>query len=142
MADDHAILREGLKQLFAWAGDIAVAGIAVDGKQVLEQLDSAGFDLLLLDMSMPEPSGVELIARIRAKTSQLPILVLTMHNDPQIAKKALQAGASGYLTKDSEPENLLAAIREVAGGGRYVAPALAREIAFELEEDPNRESQQ
>ena len=133
MGDDHAILREGLRQLFAWAGDILVAGEAVNGKQVLEQL-KGGFDILLLDMAMPEPSGVELIRQLCADGVKLPILVLTMHNDPQIAKKAMQAGASGYLTKDSDPEYLLEAIREVAGGGRYIAPSLVGAITFGSED--------
>lgn len=130
MADDHAILREGLKQLFAWAGDIVVSSEAVNGTQVLEELGRDCFDILLLDMAMPEPSGAELISMICAGSQALPILVLTMHNDPQIAKKALQAGAAGYLTKDSDPENLLAAIREVAGGGRYIADSLIGEFGF------------
>jgi DNA-binding NarL/FixJ family response regulator len=118
MADDNAILREGLKQLFLWAGDIIVSGIAINGKQVLEQLSSGGFDLLLLDMAMPEPNGVDLIAKIRAIGINLPILVLTMYNDPLMAKLSLQAGASGYLTKDTEPENLLKVIREIAARGQ------------------------
>jgi DNA-binding NarL/FixJ family response regulator len=121
MADDNAILREGLKQLFLWAGDILVSGIAINGAQVLEQLGLGGFDLLLLDMAMPEPNGVDLIEKIRAIGIKLPILVLTMHNDPQLAKLTIQAGASGYLTKDTEPENLLKVIRDIAAGGQYVA---------------------
>jgi DNA-binding NarL/FixJ family response regulator len=83
-------------------------------------------------MSMPEPNGVELITQIRSNSYNLPILILSMHNDPQIAKMALQAGASGYLTKDSEPENLLDAIRKVAVGGYYISPALAEELDLVL----------
>ncbi len=128
MADDHAILRHGLKQLFVWAGDIVVAAEAINGKEVLEYLHKEKFDILLLDMAMPAPSGVDLIAQIYAKAIHLPILVLTMHNDTQIAKKALQAGASGYLTKDSEPEVMLAAVRQVAAGGRYVTAAIAQQL--------------
>ncbi|WP_347987039.1 response regulator transcription factor [Methylomonas sp. AM2-LC] len=120
MADDNDILREGLKQLFLWAGDIFVSGIAINGAQVLEQLGLGGFDILLLDMAMPEPNGVDLIARIRAIGIKLPILVLSMHNDPQIVRLTLQAGASGYLTKDTEPEKLLKVIREIAAGGEYI----------------------
>ena len=119
MADDNAILREGLRQLFLWAGDIIVSGVAINGKQVLEQVNLGGFDLLLLDMAMPEPNGVDLITKIRAIGINLPILVLTMYNDPLIAKLSLQAGASGYLTKDTEPENLLKVIRDIAAGGHY-----------------------
>lgn len=126
MADDHAILRAGLKQLFALTDDIVVAAEAINGDQVLEQVERGGFDLLLLDMSMPGISGVDLIACIH----DLPILVLTMHGEPQIASKALRSGASGYITKDCDPEYLLAAVRKVASGGRYIFPALADQIAF------------
>ena len=131
MADDHPLLREGLMQLFLWAGDITVAEVAVNGLQVLEKLSQSSFDILLLDMSMPEPNGVDLITKIRARSINLPILILSMHNDPQIAKLALQAGASGYMTKDCEPENLLAAIREVALGGRSIASGLARDLTLD-----------
>lgn len=130
MADDHAILREGLKQLFAWVGDINVAGEAINGEQVIEQLAVGVFDILLLDMSMPGLSGIDLITHIRLSKIKLPILVLTMHNDPQIAQKAMQAGASGYITKDSDPEHLLEAIREVSKGGSYLAPSLAMDRIF------------
>lgn len=131
MADDHAIVREGLKQLFALDSSVEVAAEAVDGAQVLEALRRGGFDLVLLDMTMPGVSGVNLISRIRAQEGAPPILVLSMHNEPQIARRALTAGAAGYLTKDSKPEVLMAAIRKVAAGGRFIDPSLAEQMVFD-----------
>ncbi|MGJ7512888.1 response regulator [Pseudomonas baetica] len=130
IADDHAIMREGLKQLFVLAGDLHVVAEAENGILLLEQLRQGGIDLLLLDMSMPGISGDDLVARIRAHYPKLPILVLSMHNEVQIAQRALKSGASGYLTKDRDPETLLAAIRRVAAGGRYIDAALAEQMAF------------
>lgn len=131
IADDHAIVREGLKQLFALCQDVSVAGEAVNGAQVLDALRGGGIDLVLLDMNMPGVSGVDLITRIRAYHERLPVLVLSMHNEPQIARRALGAGASGYLTKDNDPETLMAAVRKVAAGGRFIDPALAEMMVFE-----------
>ena len=132
IADDHAIVREGLKQLFALDDRIVVAGEAANGAQVLDALREGGVDLILLDMTMPGVSGVSLISRIRAQEGAPPILVLSMHNEVQIARRALNAGATGYLTKDSRPEILLMAIHKVAAGGRMIDPVLAEQMAFEL----------
>lgn len=130
IADDHAIMREGLKQLFALNSDLRVTAEAENGAVLLEKLRQVSIDLLLLDMSMPGISGEDLLTRIRNHYPQLPILVLSMHNEAPIAQRALRAGASGYLTKDSDPEALLAAIRRVVAGGRYIDAALAEQIAF------------
>ncbi|CAN1600634.1 response regulator transcription factor [Pseudomonas sp. B21-028] len=130
IADDHAIMREGLKQLFALAGDLHVAAEAENGATLLEQLRQGDIDLLLLDMSMPGICGDDLVARVRGHYPQLPILVLSMHNEVQIAQRAFRAGASGYLTKDRDPEALLAAVRRVAAGGRYIDAGLAEQMAF------------
>ena len=135
IADDHAIVREGLKQLFALVADITVVGTAVNGGEVLEALHHNAVDLLLLDMTMPGISGVELITRVKAQNPAQKILVLSMHNEPQIARRALGAGAAGYLTKDSDPEVLLAAIRRVAAGGRYIDASLAEAMVFEVPDD-------
>lgn len=131
IADDHVIVRSGLKQLLGLAPDINVCGEAVNGAEVLEMLRTGSFDLLLMDMTMPGISGVDLVARVRSHFARQPVLVLSMHNEPQVAMRALKAGANGYLTKDSDPEKLLAAIRKVAAGGRYIDPDLAAEMAFE-----------
>ncbi|HEX5336848.1 MAG TPA: response regulator transcription factor [Gallionella sp.] len=131
IADDHAVVRGGLKQLFALMGDIVVAGEAADGAELLEKLRQGQFDLLLLDLTMPGVSGVNLIARVRALHAKLPILVLSMHNELQVAKRVLQAGASGYVTKGSMQDTLMDAVRKVAAGGRFVDPLIAEQMMFE-----------
>ena len=131
MADDHGIVREGLKQLFALGQDIVVVGEAVSGSEVLTALRAGGIDLILLDMTMPGISGVNLITRLRSHDDCPPILVLSMHNEIQIARRALAAGVAGYLTKDSDPATLMAAIRKVAAGGRFIDPGLAEKMVFE-----------
>lgn len=136
MADDHGIMREGLKQLFNNVDDIVVAGEAVDGPQVLAALRQGSFDLLLLDMSMPGISGIQLIEQIRLLRPTLPILVLSMHDEPQIVKRALNAGAGGYISKETnDPKRLLSAIRMVAGGGRYMDPGMAERVIFEASDE-------
>jgi DNA-binding NarL/FixJ family response regulator len=130
MVDDHIIVRKGMKQLFSLADDISVVAEASNGGQALDLLRHNSFDIILLDMSMVGISGTDLISRIRIHSPQLPILILSMYNDPQIAKRALNAGASGYLTKDSEPEIVLLAIRKVAQGSRFIDPELAEKIVF------------
>ncbi|MBI2746493.1 MAG: response regulator transcription factor [Burkholderiales bacterium] len=132
LADDHAIVRSGLKQLFTLAPDIEVVAEAVDGATVLDALRRQQPDLLLLDLNMPGLSGPDLIVRIRSHWGDLPILVLSMHNEPQVAARVLKAGASGYVTKDSEMEVLLGAIRKVAGGGKYIVPELAEKLVFDV----------
>lgn len=131
IADDHKLMREGLKQLFALVGDLTVIGEAGNGTELMDKLLSAGADLILLDMSMPGISGGDLIARLRAHFPALPILVLSMHDQPLIAQRALRAGANGYVSKDADPETLLAAVRKVAAGGRFIDPSVAQSMAFE-----------
>ena len=132
IADDHAIMRSGLKQIFTMMPDVSVVGEASNGAEVLEHLHQVPFDLLLLDLNMPGINGADLIARVKAHRPDLPILVLSMHNEPQIAARVLKAGATGYITKDCEPDILLTAIRKVAAHGHYIAPDIAEEMAFDL----------
>ena len=131
IVDDHALMREGLKQLFEGETDILVSNEAASGEEALAILQNETFDLILLDISMKGIQGVELINEIKKLPNNPPILVLSMHNEPQIAKRKLKAGASGYITKDSSPKDLLEAIRKVASGGRYIAAEIAITIAFE-----------
>ncbi len=131
IADNHAIVREGLRQLIALTGDIKVTGEAANGQEVLEQLRDTEFDLLLLDLNMPGISGIELIGRIKACRPTLPILVYSMHNEVQMVASALNAGCSGYFTKDSDPKMLAAAIRKVSGGGKYIDFELAEQMIFD-----------
>ena len=132
IADDHAIVRSGLKQIFALVPDFDVVGEAVNGGEVLERIRHTPFDLLLLDMNMPGISGADLITRVKAHRSDLAILVLSMHNEPQVASRALKAGANGYITKDCEPDILLTAIRKVATKGKYIDPDLAEKMVFDV----------
>lgn len=138
IADDHAIMRGGLKQLLALVDDIKVAAEATNGDEVMEIIRSRPMDLVLLDMAMPGISGIDLITRIRAHLPQLPILVLSMRNEAQIARGALKAGATGYLTKDNEPEVLIAAIRKTASGVRYIDPMLVEQIVFDTDKPAYR----
>lgn len=132
MADDHALVREGLKQILALSPDIRAVCEAANGAEVLQYVRNSKFDLLLLDMSMPGISGIDLIGRIKAERQTLPILVLSMHNESQVVTRAFKAGASGYITKDCEPEKLLQAIRKVAEGQKFIDPILAEQIAFDI----------
>lgn len=131
LVDDHAIVREGLKQLFALAPELEVLAEATNGAAALDLLRRRCPDLVLLDLAMPGLSGEDLVASMRSRFPDLPILVLSMFHEPQIAQRALQAGANGYLSKDCDPETLLSAIRKVAAGGRFLAPGLAELMAFE-----------
>lgn len=131
LAEDHAIVRAGLKQMFAIMPDMEVIAEAVDGDSVLECLRQNRSDILLLDLNMPGVSGADLIARVRAHWPQQAILVLSMHDTAQIASRALKAGANGYVTKDSEPEVLLNAIRKVAAGGRFISAEVAQKLALQ-----------
>ena len=131
IADDHTIVREGLKRIFARTADIVVAAEAANAHEVLAQLQSDTFDLLLLDMSMPDVRGTDLLTSVKATVPTLPVVILTMHNEVQMAARALKAGASGYIVKDSDPETLLLAIRKVSSGGRYIAPVLAEQMSFD-----------
>ena len=130
IADDHAIVRAGLKQMFAIMPEMEVIAEAVDGDSVLETLRHTRSDILLLDLNMPGMSGPDLIARVKAHWPSQPILVLSMHDTAQVASRALKAGADGYVTKDSEPVDLLAAIRKVAAGGRYISSEVAQKMAL------------
>lgn len=132
VADDHAIVRSGLKQVFSLAPDLEVVGEAINGSEVLAFLRQQIPDLLLLDINMPGLSGPDLIARVKAHWADLPILVLSMHNEVQVAARVLKAGANGYVTKDSEMDVLLGAIRRVAGGGKFIAPELAEKLVFDM----------
>ncbi len=142
IADDHLIVREGLKQLFALANHVQVAGEAASGEQVMAALQKDSFDLILLDMSMPGISGVDLIARIRAFDAAPPILVLSMINTPKVVRLALQAGASGYLVKDTSTETLMKAIDRMVAGERFIDPALAEQIVFERAESEHDQAHQ
>jgi len=131
IADDHAIVRSGLRQIIATTSDLQVVAEAGDGAAVLAAVRAGGCDLLVMDMTMPGLSGVDLIRRVRTERPTLPILVLSMHNEGQVVSRALKAGAAGYVAKDCEPDVLLSAMRKVAGGGRFLDPALVDAMVFD-----------
>lgn len=131
MVDDHALVREGFRLFFDCVDDIKVVAEAGSGEEALALLQEQTFDLILLDITIPGIHGVELINKIKVLPESPPILILSMHNDPQIVKRKFKAGVSGYIAKDCLSQELLEAVRKVAGGGRFVAPAIAEKIAFD-----------
>ncbi len=132
LADDHTIVRTGLREILADTGDIEVVGEATNGHEVLARVRELDFDVLVLDISMPGRSGIELIKMVKAEKSRLRVLVLSMHSEEQYAVRALKAGASGYLTKESAADELVAAIRRLAAGGAYISPETAERLALDL----------
>lgn len=131
LADDHAIVRAGLKQLFALSKDMVVVEEFTHGQEVLAGLRHVRVDVLVLDLAMPQGmGGIELIGEVRRAWPQLPLLVLSMHNEGAIVARALRIGANGYVAKDSDPDVLLAAIRKIAAGGRFIDPAVVEATVF------------
>jgi DNA-binding NarL/FixJ family response regulator len=135
IADDHAIVREGLKQILAETADMLVAGEATNGREVLEQVRKEDCDLVLLDIAMPGKDGLETLKELKLEKPKLPVLVLSIYPEEQYAVRLLKAGAAGYLTKESAPEELIAAIRKVSQKGKYISASLAEKLAFYLETD-------
>lgn len=130
IADNHTVVREGLKQIFSLAPDIEVAGEAENGEEALQRVRDGTFNLLLLEIIMPDVTGADLINHIRECRPDLPILVFSMHSEVRIATCALKAGACGFITKSSKPERLVEAVRKVSSGFKYIDPAIAEEIAM------------
>ena len=130
IADDHSIVREGLKRIVSSIDGMEVTGEAGNGTEVMQRVRELAFDVLLLDLSMPGRSGMELIKLIRAEKPQLRILVLSMHQELQYAVRAIKNGASGYLTKESAPAQLEQAIRKVASGGAFISAEVAEQLAL------------
>ncbi len=138
VADDHAIVRKGLKQIIAETSDMVVADEASTGQEVLSKVRNDSYDLVLLDISMPGRSGLDILRELKAEKPKLPVLILSMHPEEQYAVRVLKSGASGYLTKESAPDELVAAIRKVSLGKKYVTPSLAEKLAFDLEIDAEK----
>jgi len=132
IADDHAILRRGLIEILMRELKGVVCGEAENAQEALAQVQSHDWDLMILDVTMPGRSGVDLLADLQRLRPKLPVLVLSMHPEDQYGKRVLKAGASGYMNKDTAPEELIKAIRRVLAGGRYVSPALAEVLALDL----------
>ena len=132
IADDHTIMREGLKRILEGVEEVDIVGEATNGFEVLALVRQGGFDLLLLDLSMPGRSGVDLIRQVRSEAPKLAILILTMHEEEQYAVRAIRAGAQGYLTKESAGTQLVGAIRKVASGRPYISTEVAEQLALNI----------
>ena len=132
IADDHRILREGLKRILADTSDIVASDEASDGKEVLKKVWKNDYDLVLLDISFPDSSGLDILKQIKSVKPDLKVLILSTHPEEHFAVRALRSGASGYVTKDRAPEELVDAIRRVSQGGMYVSSSLAESLAFDV----------
>lgn len=132
VVDDHAIVRKGISQILAETSDIIVADEARNGQEALEKVRDNDYDLVLLDISMPGPDGLEILKQLKNQRPKLAVLMLSMYPEQQYAVRALRSGASGYLTKESAPEELITAIRKVSSGGKFVSNSLAENLADQL----------
>ena len=138
IADDHAIVRQGLKQILSETDNISVTGEAETGLQAIKIVRENVFDVMLLDISLPDKSGIEVLKQIKKEQPKLTVLMLSMHTEHEFAVRSLKAGASGYLNKQSAPSQLVTAIRQVATGKKYVSAALAQELANTLGQDTDQ----
>jgi len=138
IADDHAIVRQGLKQILSETDDIKVTGEAETGFQAIKIARQQDFNVMLLDISLPDRNGIEILKQIKKESQSLAILMINMHNENEFAIRALKAGASGYLNKQSAPAQLVVAIRQVATGDKYVSPVVAQELANIINSDTDK----
>jgi len=138
IADDHPIVREGYKKILMSQPDMDVTGEAGNGQEVLDLIQKKDFDLILLDISMPGRSGLEILKELKGQKPHLPVMILSIYPEEQYAVRAFRDGASGYLTKASTPKELIAAIRKVSQGGRYVTEALAEKLTYFLHGDVDK----
>lgn len=132
IADDHAIVREGLKQIVADTSDLFVTDEAINGHEVLEKIRKYDYDVVVLDISMPGLNGLDTLKQLKIERPELQVLILSIHPEEQYAIRALKAGASGYLTKESAPDELIAAVRKASQGKKYVTSSLAEKLASDL----------
>jgi DNA-binding NarL/FixJ family response regulator len=135
VADDHAIVRAGIIQILTDEPGFQVTDEAGDGQQLLKKVRSINPDVVLLDMTMPGMDGLDVLKQLKIERPKLPVLILSMHPEAQYALRAMKAGASGYITKSSAPDELILAIKKVVNGGRYISPAFAEKLAFQLDTD-------
>ncbi len=133
IADDHPIVREGMKQIIAKAPDMTIGGEALNGQETLAKIEAEDFDAVVLDINMPGRDGLDILKEIRRSRPTLPVLLLSMYSEDQVAVRALKAGASGFLNKESAPRELVHALRKIIGGGKYVSETLAEKLALGLD---------
>jgi two-component system, NarL family, invasion response regulator UvrY len=132
IVDDHAVVREGLKRILEIRGDIAVAGEAANRDETLSKVRAEAFDVVVLDLALGRDNGLEVLKHIKSEQPKLPVLILSMQPEEHYASRLLKAGAAGYLSKESAPGELVNAVIKVSNGGRYVSPAIAERLAFEI----------
>ena len=130
IADDHTMFREGLKHILAEYPDLVVADEANNGQEVLDKIWKNNYDMVLLDITMPGMTGLEVLKQLKNDKPKLPVLILSMHPEEQYAIRVLRAGASGYLTKESAPDELITAIRKISQGRKYITSSLAERLAI------------
>lgn len=135
IADDHAIVREGLKQILAETSDIVAAGEAINGSDAIRAARKQDFDVLLLDISLPDRNGIDILKQVKKEFPNMAVLMLSMHREDQYAIRALKAGAAGFLNKQSAPAELVDALRQVALGRKYISASLAQELANQIGDD-------
>ena len=138
IADDHPIVRAGFKQVISDMPDMLVADEAGNGQEVLQLIGKKDYDLVLLDISMPGRSGLEILKDLKSEKPKLPVLILSIYPEEQYAIRALRAGASGYMTKASAPNELILAIRRISEGGKYISASLAEKLAYYLDGDATK----
>ncbi|HEY2953479.1 MAG TPA: response regulator transcription factor [Verrucomicrobiae bacterium] len=138
IADDHAIVRRGLKQIVAETGDIVVGGEAINGDEVMEQVRAKSFDVVVLDITMPGRNGLDTLKELKREQPRLPVLMLSMHAEDQYAMRVMKAGAAGYLPKEGAPEELVNAIRKVHSGAQYIRPSQVDRMARSMHLDSNK----
>ena len=138
IVDDHPIVRQGLKQILSEEPDMTVFGEAQNSQEVLDLIRKQDWDAVVLDITMPGRGGLDILREIKHERPKLPVLMLSVHPEDQYAVRALKAGASGYLNKESAPEELVRAIRKILRGGKYISPTLAEKMAFNLEKETDR----
>jgi len=138
IADDHAVVREGLKHILSEMPDVFVAGEAGNGQEVLEKVGRKEYDLILLDIAMPGRDGLEILKDLKLQKPKLPVLILSMFPEEQYALRALKSGASGYLTKDSIPDELIKAIQKIVRGGKYISSSFSEKMLFSFDSDAEK----
>jgi DNA-binding NarL/FixJ family response regulator len=138
VVDDHAVVREGLKRIISENPGMAVTAEAGDGHEALKVIKEEPCDVVLLDITMPSKSGLDILKQLHTEAPKLPVLVLSMHAEDQYAVRVLRAGAAGYLTKESAPAKLVQAIRKVVRGGKYVSSTLAEKLVYDLDGDSSK----
>jgi two-component system invasion response regulator UvrY len=142
IADDHAILRRGLQEILARELEDSVFGEAKDAQEVLARTQNDDWDLVILDITMPGRSGLDVLRDLKALRPKLPVLILSMHSEAQYGKRILRAGASGFMNKESAPEELVKAVHKLLAGGRYVSPELAERLALDLNDEVRQDVQE